>query len=84
MPASFARKPAHGVLHDAQGLGLFEYRIGLVAGAEVEDEALAHRSHAAAAEVLALVPLLLKHDGIGRGDVEGLVIHLGLRVVTAS
>lgn len=64
--------PAHGVLLDARSLGLFENRIGLVAGAKVEDAALPHRPHAAAVEVLAFVPLLLEDDGLRRGDVEAL------------
>ena len=48
--------------------------MGLVAGAEAEDAALAHGPHAAAAEVLALAPLFLKHDLIPRRHVEGLAI----------
>ena len=78
---SFDAKPAHDVVRDAQGLGLFENRIGLVAGAEVEHAALAHCPHAAAAAVLAFFLALLEDDGIGRGYVEGIVIHLGLRDV---
>ena len=48
-----------------------------MAGAKVEDTALPQVPEAAAAEPLPGRPALLQDHRVGRGHVEGLVIHLG-------
>jgi hypothetical protein len=63
----------HRVSHHPQCLNLLENRIGLVAGTEVKDAPLADLPHSAAAEVLALVALLLKHDLVGRRHMGAVV-----------
>src|SRR4051794_9164853 len=74
-------QPPAGVFDDAEGFWLLVDRKRLVAGAEVEDAALADGPDAAAAEVFASVPLFLEDHLVGRRDVERLVVHLRLPYV---
>ena len=72
------RHPSCGVGQDLERDGLLVDRVGLVAGAVVEDLALAEVPDHPAPEPLAARPALLEDDLVGVGDVERLVVHLGL------
>src|SRR5882762_8648682 len=71
-------EPGAGIFNDFQGEFLLVDGVGFVAGAEIEDLALADFPEAGGAEMLALVPAFFEDDGVGLGDVEGLVVHFGL------
>src|ERR1051325_8867799 len=56
-------EPGAGIFNNFQREFLFVDGVGFVAGAEVEDLALADFPEAAAAEVFAFVPFLFEDDG---------------------
>lgn len=73
------RGPLHRVADNALHFRLVIDRVGLVAGAEIEDFTTPPVKAAAAAEDLAALKPTDKHQRIGRGDVKMLTVHLGLR-----
>src|SRR3954465_9151251 len=70
------RRPAHGVADHLLDERLMVGRIGLVAGAEVEDPALAAPEAAAAAEDLPALKPAHEYQLVRGRDVEMLAVHL--------
>ena len=69
----------HCVIQDLQTLRLLEDWVKFVPRSEIENLAATQLPQAATAKPLAWLPTLLENDKVRRRDMEGFIIHLGLR-----
>ena len=76
LPLAPGRGPLHRIGQHLLDVGVMVGRIGLVAGPEVEDAAVAALPAAAGAEHLAALEPGQQHQFVGRRDVEALAVHL--------
>src|SRR5262245_15257612 len=77
--ARLAPEPSGGVGQHEERVLLLEDRIRFVSRPEVEHTAFPESPDTTAAEPFPSGPTLLKEHFVGLGNMEGLVIHLGLR-----